>query len=98
MAPMSVEAPLPPPSVNGVHKSSPVKPKLTVGSAIDNGDAKATTSTTIDHALGEFEYAPLSTPYRVLQQYHSKPTRVRVACIGAGAAGLCVSYKIVSAT
>ncbi|KAH8898107.1 FAD/NAD(P)-binding domain-containing protein [Thozetella sp. PMI_491] len=41
-----------------------------------------------------FDYPVLSTPYRVLDQYHSKPTKLRVACVGAGAAGLCVSYKM----
>ncbi|KXS94593.1 hypothetical protein AC578_1782 [Pseudocercospora eumusae] len=33
-------------------------------------------------------------PYRVLDQYHSKPRRLRVACVGAGASGLCLAYKM----
>lgn len=33
-------------------------------------------------------------PYRVLDQYHSKPGRLRVACVGAGASGLCLAYKM----
>lgn len=33
-------------------------------------------------------------PYRVLDQYHSKPDRLRVACVGAGASGLCLAYKM----
>ncbi|KAL4919155.1 hypothetical protein BDW62DRAFT_209891 [Aspergillus aurantiobrunneus] len=33
-------------------------------------------------------------PYKVLDQYHSKPARLRVACIGAGASGLCLAYKM----
>ncbi|KAF2841012.1 FAD/NAD(P)-binding domain-containing protein [Patellaria atrata CBS 101060] len=33
-------------------------------------------------------------PYRVLQQYHSKPRKLRVACAGAGASGLCLAYKM----
>lgn len=33
-------------------------------------------------------------PYRVLDQHHSKPRKTRVACIGAGATGLCCAYKI----
>ena len=33
-------------------------------------------------------------PYRVLQQYHSKPRKLRVACVGAGASGLCLAYKM----
>ena len=85
------------PSVNGTSKISAGKAKLKVGNAItpSSTDGQTTTSTSTAHAIGEFQYAPLSTPYRVLQQYHSKPTKVRVACIGAGAGGLCVSYKIV---
>jgi cation diffusion facilitator CzcD-associated flavoprotein CzcO len=43
-----------------------------------------------------FDYADESPegPYRVLQQYHSKPTKLRVACVGAGASGLCLGYKM----
>jgi hypothetical protein len=33
-------------------------------------------------------------PYRILNQYHSKPTKLRVACVGAGASGLCLAYKM----
>ncbi|KAK5169773.1 uncharacterized protein LTR77_005751 [Saxophila tyrrhenica] len=33
-------------------------------------------------------------PYRVLNQYHSKPRKLRVACVGAGASGLCLAYKM----
>lgn len=32
--------------------------------------------------------------YSVLEQYHSKPTKLRVACVGAGASGLCLAYKM----
>ncbi|KAL3444192.1 hypothetical protein BJX65DRAFT_297821 [Aspergillus insuetus] len=32
--------------------------------------------------------------YKILPQYHSKPTPLRVACIGAGASGLCLAYKM----
>lgn len=39
------------------------------------------------------EAAP-ERPYRVLDQYHSKPSKVRVACVGAGATGLCLAYKM----
>lgn len=45
----------------------------------------------------EFSYAPTvdaTAPYKVLDQYHSKPTKLRVACIGAGASGLCTAYKM----
>ena len=44
------------------------------------------------------EYAyPEATPegpYRVLDQYHSKARKLRVACVGAGATGLCLAYKL----
>jgi len=33
-------------------------------------------------------------PYRVLEQYHSKPRKMRVAGVGAGASGLCLAYKM----
>ncbi|KAF2669324.1 FAD/NAD(P)-binding domain-containing protein [Microthyrium microscopicum] len=33
-------------------------------------------------------------PYRVLDQYHSKPRKLRIACVGAGASGLCLAYKL----
>lgn len=33
-------------------------------------------------------------PYRVLNQYHSEPRRLRVASVGAGASGLCLAYKM----
>lgn len=45
----------------------------------------------------EFQYGETlaeGAPYRVLPQYHSKPTKLRVACIGAGASGLCLAYKM----
>jgi cation diffusion facilitator CzcD-associated flavoprotein CzcO len=32
--------------------------------------------------------------YKVLPQYHSKPTKLRVASVGAGASGLCLAYKM----
>lgn len=52
------------------------------------------------HANGNaspYAYPPSvqeGAPYRVLKQYHSKPTKLRVACIGAGASGLCLAYKM----
>lgn len=33
-------------------------------------------------------------PYRVVDQYHSRPRKMRVACVGAGATGLCLAYKM----
>jgi hypothetical protein len=45
-----------------------------------------------------FEYPPKLTPYKILHQYHSKPRKLRVACVGAGPSGLCVIYKMVKQT
>ncbi|KAJ9636299.1 hypothetical protein H2201_007842 [Coniosporium apollinis] len=44
----------------------------------------------------EYEYpeATPEGPYQILNQYHSKPRKLRVACVGAGASGLCVAYKM----
>lgn len=39
-------------------------------------------------------YIPVGTEYTTLKQYHSKPTKLRVACVGAGASGLCLAYKM----
>ncbi|KAL4747783.1 hypothetical protein BDW72DRAFT_196433 [Aspergillus terricola var. indicus] len=44
----------------------------------------------------EFTYPEPSPsgPYRILNQYHSQPAKLRVACVGAGASGLCLAYKM----
>jgi cation diffusion facilitator CzcD-associated flavoprotein CzcO len=44
----------------------------------------------------DYPYPPATVEgeYRVLNQYHSKPTKLRVACCGAGASGLCLAYKM----
>lgn len=50
----------------------------------------------VNGIANSYEY-PETTPegpYRVLDQYHSKPRRLRVACVGAGASGLCLAYKM----
>lgn len=39
-------------------------------------------------------YVPADATYSVLKQYHSKPSKLRVACVGAGASGLCLAYKM----
>ncbi|EOO00866.1 putative 4-hydroxyacetophenone monooxygenase protein [Phaeoacremonium minimum UCRPA7] len=58
-------------------------------------EVKVTTKNgTINESPITFSYPEMATPYRVLQQYHSKPTKIRVACIGAGASGLCLAYKM----
>jgi len=49
----------------------------------------------IQDTANEFSYPEMATPYQVLPQYHSKPTKLRVACVGAGASGMCLSYKMV---
>ncbi len=47
---------------------------------------------------GESQYdypeATPEGPYRILNQYHSKPRKLRVVCVGAGASGLCLAYKM----
>lgn len=60
-----------------------------------NGNSNAQTNGA-SSAASEFTYPEMATPYQVLPQYHSKPTKLRVACIGAGASGLCLAYKMVS--
>lgn len=40
----------------------------------------------------EYEYPP--APYRPLDQYHSKSSKIRVAGAGAGATGICLAYKL----
>lgn len=32
--------------------------------------------------------------YKVLPQWHSQPAQLRVICVGAGAAGLLMAYKM----
>jgi cation diffusion facilitator CzcD-associated flavoprotein CzcO len=33
-------------------------------------------------------------PHEILPRYHSQPHKLRIACVGAGASGLCLSYKM----
>lgn len=72
-----------------------------------NGRANGTTATATngnghassDNGANTFHYPEAVDPkasYEILQQYHSKPTKLRIACIGAGASGLCLAYKMVS--
>ncbi|ROT36335.1 FAD/NAD(P)-binding domain-containing protein [Sodiomyces alkalinus F11] len=66
--------------------------------ASGTGDsARANGQTNGQASTSDFSYPPViepGTPYKVLPQYHSKPTKLRVACIGAGATGLCLAYKM----
>lgn len=43
-----------------------------------------------------YDYPPANPEgeYKILNQYHSKPSKMRVACVGAGASGLCLAYKM----
>lgn len=54
-------------------------------------------STDNSNGANDFAYPEFTNPYRILNQYHSKPTKLRVACIGAGASGICLAYKMVIA-
>jgi hypothetical protein len=36
----------------------------------------------------------LNSSYHILPQWHSKPNHLRVICVGAGAAGLLVAYRM----
>lgn len=61
-----------------------------------NGHSNGTNGAS-DNGANDFHYGEEvdpSSPYRVLKQYHSKPTKLRVACVGAGASGLCLAYKM----
>jgi hypothetical protein len=42
----------------------------------------------------DYPEATPAGPYRILDQYHSKPRKLRIACVGAGASGLCLAYKL----
>lgn len=37
---------------------------------------------------------PSEIPFEIQEQWHSKPEKMRVICVGAGAAGLLVAYKL----
>lgn len=67
-----------------------------VGVALPEQQHEGMATTLGPNPRATFDYAEESPegPYRVLQQYHSKPTKLRVACVGAGASGLCLAYKM----
>ncbi|KAF2186725.1 FAD/NAD(P)-binding domain-containing protein [Zopfia rhizophila CBS 207.26] len=50
----------------------------------------------VNGIAAQYEYPPINPEgsYRILNQYHSKPSKIRVACCGAGASGLCLAYKM----
>jgi len=45
-------------------------------------------------AMYDYPPARVEGEYKILDQYHSKPTKLRVAGCGAGASGLCLAYKM----
>ena len=60
-------------------------------------EANGTNGVKNDNGANTFYYGEEvspDAPYKVLPQYHSKPTKLRVACVGAGASGLCLAYKM----
>jgi cation diffusion facilitator CzcD-associated flavoprotein CzcO len=46
----------------------------------------------ITSAAANVDYPP--SPYQVLNQYHSKSSKIRIAGAGAGATGICLAYKL----
>lgn len=59
-------------------------------------DGASTNGASANGLHDEFTYPEScsSGPYRILDQYHSQPAKLRVACVGAGASGLCLAYKM----
>lgn len=53
-------------------------------------------TSTVNGTGPDFEYPEpaYNSPYRVLKQYHYRLQKLRVACAGAGASGLCLAYKM----
>ena len=44
--------------------------------------------------MGSMDPNIANSEYTVSEQWHSQPGYLRVICAGAGAAGLCVAYKM----
>lgn len=57
-------------------------------------DPNGITSNGINAAGLSYADTTEADSYKLLPQYHSKATKLRVACVGAGASGLCVAYKM----
>lgn len=68
------------------------KTPLEVTNGVDIAASQSVTPNGINGANGhaEFSYPESETqgPYQVVRQYHSKPSKLRVAGIGAGASGM----------
>ena len=73
-------------SISGISTSEPVMAPSAMPDATNGVNGISAT----------YDYPPPNPKgdYRVLQQYHSKPSKLRVACAGAGASGLCLAYKM----
>jgi hypothetical protein len=70
---------------------------MSTAKVVTNRTNGATTHKVKSSSVNDFYYPPIvsgETAYEVLNQYHSKPAKLRVACIGAGASGLCLAYKM----
>lgn len=77
-----------PPTSNGAHGNTSGTNQVN-----GTGDANGTNSTRPQYTYPPPPPAP-ETPYTIPQQHHSRPSLLRIACIGAGASGLCLSYKL----
>ena len=70
---------------------------ISAGGGGQSGQSQMPTAVNGVNGIGRTFQYPEQTPegpYRVLNQYHSEPRRLRVACVGAGASGLCLAYKM----
>ncbi|KAH6885978.1 hypothetical protein B0T10DRAFT_576797 [Thelonectria olida] len=79
------------------HAADEVPPAVSTAKVVTNRTNGATTHKVKLSSVNDFYYPPIvsgETAYEVLNQYHSKPAKLRVACIGAGASGLCLAYKM----
>ena len=58
--------------------------------------SKSAMPSVVNGDVSHYDYpeAMQEGPYRILDQCHSKPRKLRVACVGAGASGLCLAYKM----
>ncbi|KAJ5465282.1 uncharacterized protein N7458_000968 [Penicillium daleae] len=76
---------------NGVHNDG-IKSVSTEGEHSNGADKPAVSS----DRLNEFGYPQNGSGrnYVLPNTWHSKKTKIRVACIGAGASGICLAYKM----
>lgn len=84
-------------SVNFAKSDPPCLMRTVVEDGLDAAPSKMPTSINgVNGIAHDYDYpeATPEGPYRVLNQYHSKPRKLRIACVGAGASGLCLAYKL----